>query len=129
MFPRDFAYWLMGYFEISIAAGLIIVQKNEETGDFVLKYKSTPNRKMLDTISKHCDLVLATKGNFKPEYLDFVKWVKTATEFDADLGIIYNKLTKFFVHTIDTSFTDQEEDVLNEIHDPYFYVDNNIMRC
>jgi hypothetical protein len=129
MFPRDFAYWLMGYFEISIAAGLIIVQKNEETGDFVLKYKSTPNRKMLDTISKHCDLVLATKGNFKPEYLDFVKWVKTATEFDADLGIIYNKLTKFFVHTIDTSFKTKNNSVLNEIHGSDFCVDDMIMRC
>lgn len=122
MYPRDFAYWLMGFFELALASGYIKKLKypNEELEKLLFTFDDCFDEdEFRQTITNHCDLVLSTKGEFKEEYLDFVKWVKTALEFNADIYSIYLKLNQLFEHVIDKSFTSKSISIdLSTVHKP-----------
>jgi hypothetical protein len=102
MTPRDFCYWLQGYFEI---AGL-----NEA------EWQSDRVR---DLVLKHLLLVNATPGKWFQELVNFVGWMESCLEFRGTAAQVEAKLSTIFEHVIDPA-TAGDSSQQNQIHDDEF---------
>lgn len=110
MTPRDFFYWMQGFFELCVAA--------EITSDL-------NQQKMFDCIMAHANVVRTTPGKFSPELLAGVEWIATAIELDAPLKRIQDKVADVFIHVIDTPSNEPN------LHDAYGSWENPVpgMKC
>jgi hypothetical protein len=115
MTPRDFCYWLQGYFEISKAAGL-----NSNDGNMLDAY---------DCIKAHLNVVRNTRGNFNPKLKEFMVWMDFALEFNATMVKISEKLDDIFLHVIDKEDIDDGSQL--EAHQQYgrWNSENQVMKC
>ena len=110
MTPRDFFYWMQGFFEAVKAAGLT----------------SEVNKKgLFDCYMAHIEVVRKTPGKFDPELTSAVEWIATAIELDAPLQKIQEKVANVFIHVIDQPSNDPSP------HDLYDSWENPIpgMKC
>ena len=88
MTPRDFCYWLQGYFEL--AGAIVVANRNVLWTDDIRTI-----------VLKHIALVKATPGNYSSELQHFIGWLESAIEFNAPVGLIKEKLNSIFEHVID----------------------------
>lgn len=103
MTPRDFCYWLQGYFELD--------GSNWNSPD------------VLEIVLKHLELVKATPGDYDSNMISFLGWLESAIEFEASQEKVQEKLSSIFEHVIDKN-TPGNSYLQNQIHNP-----DNTMRC
>ena len=114
MTPREFCYWLQGFFELCEAAGI--------NSDF-------DKRKFCDCVQAHINVVKKTPGKFSPELLEFMVWMQAAIDLDASLSKISEKLNSVFVHVIDPSSQDDGSQLAAHQSSGGWESSDPLMRC
>jgi hypothetical protein len=100
---RDFCYWLTGYFELG---GSSLPHLN------------------INCVSNHLNMALLNSDPNQPKALAFCQWLSVEISApDFNLKKIQNRLHDVFIHEIDPSFPDEDQDTLNQIHN------SGTMRC
>jgi len=120
MTPRDFCYWLQGYFELS---GKDLKELNDE---------------QIGIISSHLQMVFAYNTDPKGEGTDFcyimLGYLQINRKRKFDVKYIQSELNKCFKHEIDPIYGDESmQNQLNDIHPVQHIVDgklqDTLMRC
>jgi hypothetical protein len=106
MTPRDFAYWLQGYFELTEAFTKELQESHwqaKETQKIVLA---------------HIDLVKVTPGNYDSRMVAFIGWLESCLEFGGSYTKVKVKLSDIFSHVIDPN-TPGNSQLQNQVHNPF----------